>query len=73
MTFEERAALGLAWFQSPPKLGPNKCPVYLKLPWIGNILFKFENKIRSSVKHCFKVVEPRALFSTRKILPFIHL
>ena len=59
-------------FQFLPKFGPNKCPVYLKLPWIGNISLKFENKIKSSVKHCFKAVELRVLFSTRKIFPSIH-
>ena len=62
----------LARFQSPPKFGPKKCPVYFKLPWICNISLKFENKIKSSVKHCFRAVEPRFLFSTRKILPSIH-
>ena len=40
--------------------------------WIGNISLKFENKIKSSVKHCFRAVEPRVLFSTRKIFPSIH-
>ena len=35
----------LARFQSLPKFGPNKCPVYLKLPWIGNIFLKLKNKI----------------------------
>ena len=58
----------LARFQSLPKFGPNKCPVYLKLPWIGNISLKFENKIEPSVKHCFRAVEPRVFFSTRRIL-----
>ena len=62
----------LAGFQSPPKFGLNKCPVYLKLTWIGNISLKFENKIKSSVKHCFRAVERRALFPTRKIHPSIH-
>ena len=62
----------LAQFQSLPKFGPNKCPVYLKLPWIGNISLKFESKIKS-VKHCFRAVEPRVLFSTRKIFPSIHI
>ena len=39
---------------------------------MGNISLKFENKIKSSVKHCFRAVEPRVLFSTQKILPSIH-
>ena len=42
------------------------------MPWIGNISLKFENKIKSSVKHCFRAFEPRVLFSTRKIFPFIY-
>ena len=62
----------LARLQSLPKFGPNKCPVYLKLPWIGNISLKFENEIKSFVEHCFRTVEPRILFSTRKIFPSIH-
>ena len=33
-----------ARFQSLSKFGPNKYPVYFKLPWIGKISPKFENK-----------------------------
>ena len=62
----------LARFQSLPKFCPNKCSVYVKLPWIDNISLKFENKIKTFVKHCFRRVEPQVLFSTRKILPSIH-
>ena len=62
----------LARLQSPLKFGLNKCPVYLKLPRIGNFSLKFENKIKSSVKYCYRAVEPRFLFSTRKLLPSIH-
>ena len=42
------------------------------MPWIGIISLKFENKIKSSVKHCFRAVEPKVLFSTQKIPPSIH-
>ena len=54
---DRRISNKLARFQSLPKFGPNKCPVHLKLPWIGNISLTFENKIKSSVKHCFRAVE----------------
>ena len=30
-----------------------KCPVYLKLPWIGNISRKFEKQVKSNVQNCF--------------------
>ena len=69
---DRRISNKLARFQSLSKFGPNKCPVYLKLPWIGKISPKFENKIKSSVMHCFRAVEPRVLFSTRKFFPSIH-
>ena len=30
-----------------------KCPVYLHIPWIGNVSMKFEKQIMSAVKRCF--------------------
>ena len=48
---------------------PQKCPVHLKLPWIGNMLLKFEKQVKSNVQNCFPAVEPRVIFQTRKILP----
>jgi len=46
-----------------------KCPVYLHIPWIGNISIKFEKHITSAVKHCFFSVESRVVFTTRQLLP----
>ena len=40
-----------------------KCPVYLHIPWIGNVSIKFEKHITSAVKRCFFSVKPR-LFLT---------
>ena len=48
-----------------------KCPVYLYIPWIGNILMKFEKQITSAVKRCFFSIEPRVIFNTRQLLPAI--
>ena len=62
----------IARFNSELKEGPKKCPAYLKLPWIGNVSLKFEKRIKSAVTKCFQAVEPRVIFSTRKILPAIH-
>ena len=59
-------------FQLLPKEGPKKCPVYLKLPWIGNISGKFEKQVKSNVQNCFRAVDPRVIFQTRKILPSIY-
>ena len=40
-----------------------KCPVYLHIPWIGNVLMKFEKQITSVVKRCFFSVD-HVLFLT---------
>ena len=59
-------------FQLLPKEGLKKCPVYLKLPWIGNISLKFEKQVKSNVQNCFRAVDPRVIFQTRKILPLTY-
>ena len=46
-----------------------KCPVCLRIPWIGNVSMKFEKQITSAVKRCFFSVEPRVVFTTRQLLP----
>ena len=48
-----------------------KCPVYLKLPWIGNISTNCENQCKTAVSSCFGAVKLRVAFSTRKMLPTI--
>ena len=59
-------------FYRSVKEGPQKYPVCLKLPWIGNISLKFEKQVKPNVQNCFSAVEPRVIFQTRKSLPSIH-
>ena len=51
---------------------PQKCPVYLKLPWIGKNSLKFDGKITLSITNCFGAAQPQIVFSTRKVLPTVH-
>ena len=53
------------------RFGPEKCPVYLKLPWIGNVSSKFENQITKAITSCFYAVKPRAVYNTRVMLPLL--
>ena len=62
----------IALFNRKPKEGPQKCPVYLKLPWIGKISLNFEKQTKIAINQCYQTVEPRIIFTTRKILPAIH-
>ena len=59
----------LANFAAGKTFGPEKCPVYLKLPWIGNVSSKFENQINKAITSCFYAVKPRVVYSTRAMLP----
>ena len=59
-------------FKQTTKEGPQKCPVYLKLPWIGDSSSHFERNIKMSINNCFGSVQPRIIFSTRRIWPITH-
>ena len=61
----------LQQLNSNPVYTVEKCPVYLHIPWIGNVSMKFEKQITSAVKRCFFSVEPRVIFNTRHLLPAI--
>jgi len=55
----------LQQLKSNPVHTVKKCPVYLHIPWIGNMSMKFEKQIMSAVKCCFFSVEPRVVFTTQ--------
>ena len=59
----------LQQLNSNPVYTVEKCPVYLHIPWIGNVSIKFEKQITSAVKRCFFSVESRVTFTTRQLLP----
>ena len=56
-------------FHKPMQLGPKKCPVYLYLPWLGNVSMRYEMQIKTAVKRCYFAVEPCIVYTTRQLLP----
>ena len=54
-------------FYALPKFGPEKCPVYLRLSWLGSVSTWFEKQIKSAVKPCFSALEPRVVYSTNEL------
>ena len=62
----------IAVFNRTLKEGSQKCPVYLKLPWIGKISLNFEKQTKTVINQCYQAVEPGIIFVTRKILPAIY-
>ena len=59
----------LANFAAEKTFGQEKCPVYLKLPWIGNVSSKFENQTNKAITSCFYAVKPYVVYSSRVMLP----
>ena len=55
----------LANFAAEKPFGLEKCPVYLELPWIGNVSSKFENQISKAITFCFYAVKPYVVYNTR--------
>ena len=49
----------IAQFSSAELFGPEKCPVYLKAPWIGSASQQLEHQIKSAVQNCYGAVSPR--------------
>ena len=52
-------------FRRPTQLDPQKCPVYLHLPWLGNVSMRYEMKINTAVKRYYFAVEPCIVCTTR--------
>ena len=59
----------LSNFAAENPSGPEKCPGYMKLPWIGNVSSKFKYQISKAITTCYYAVKPREVYNTRVMLP----
>ena len=50
-------------FRRPTQLGPKKCPVYLHLPWLGNVSVRYEMQIKTAAKSCYFALEPCIVYT----------
>ena len=62
----------LSKYACVPEEGPKKCPVYLKLPYLGEPSVKIANNVRKAIKSAYNAVTLRVVFSCRTILPSTH-
>ena len=46
-------------------IGPKRCPIYLKLPWLGDISTRFESHISNLVSNAFPALRLFCCFSSR--------
>ena len=54
---------------SRPKLiGPEKCVVHIKLPFLGTESNRLEKELKVITRNCYHAVEPRVIFQSKPIL-----
>ena len=59
----------IAQFSTLKRFGPEKCPVYLRVPWIGKPSTNLEKVVKTAVESCYGSVSTRLVFTSKRMLP----
>ena len=59
----------IAQFSTLKQFGPEKCPVYLRVSWIGKPSTNLEKKDKTAVESCYGSVSTRLVFTSKSMLP----
>ena len=59
----------MAQFSTPKTFGPHKCPVYLRVPWIGKPSVILDKNVTTAVETCYGSVTTRVVFTSKRMLP----
>ena len=62
----------IAQFSTLKRFGPEKCPVYLRIPWIGKPSTNLEKEVKTAVESCYGSVSIRLVFTSKRMLPEAH-
>ena len=58
----------IARFSTLKRFGPEKCPVYLRVPWIGKPSTNLEKEVKTVVESCYGSVSTRLVFMSKLML-----
>ena len=53
------------------KMDPEKCPVYIKIPWKGKMSQRYEEQIKRCVSNTYLPVRQRVIFTSRRLIPAV--
>ena len=56
-------------FSLPKRFGLEKCPVYLRVPWIGKAFISLDKNVKMAVESCYGSVTIRVVFTSKRMLP----
>ena len=59
----------IAQFSTLKRFGPEKCPVYLRVPWIGKPSTNLEKEVKTAMESCYGSVSIRLVFTSMRMLP----
>ena len=59
----------IAQFSTLKRFGPEKCPMYLRVPWIGNSSTNLKKEIKTAVESGYDSVSTRLVFTSKRMLP----
>ena len=59
----------IAQFFTLRRFGPEKCPVYLRVPWIGKSSTNLQKEVKIAVESCYGSVSTRLVLTSKRMLP----
>ena len=59
----------IAQFSTLKRFGPEKCPMYLRVPWMDKPSPNSEKEVKTVVESCYGSVSTRLVFASRRMLP----
>ena len=59
----------ISQFSTLQRFGPEKCPVYLRVPWIGKPSINLKKEVKTAVENCYGSVSTRLVFTSKRLLP----
>ena len=59
----------IAQFSTLKRFGPEKCPVYLRVPWIAKPSTNLEKEVKAAVESCYGSVSTRLVLISKRMLP----
>ena len=59
----------IAQFSTLKRLGPEECPVYLRVPWIGKPFTNLVKEVKTAMESCYGSVSTRLAFTSKRMLP----
>ena len=59
----------IAQFSMPKRFGPEKCQVYLRVPWIRKASISLDKNVKMAVESCYGSITTRMVFTFKRMLP----